>query len=70
VSEGLVGLFDGSEVVSLLVFPWPFSAEPVLAFDTCYGADAVWQIELVPESPCTEARDASDVYEDDLLVLR
>ncbi len=53
-----------------LCFRGRFLTEPVLAFDTCDGADAVWQIELVPESPCTEARDASDVYEDDLLVLR
>jgi hypothetical protein len=70
VREGFVGLFDGPEIVPLLVLPWPFTTEPVLSFDTCDGTDAIGQVELVAESPCAEAGDAPDVHEDDLLVLR
>ena len=52
------------------MLPWPFSAESVLPLDACDGSDAVWQIELVPESPGAEAWETLDVAEDLLLVLR
>ena len=68
--EGFAGLFDSSEVVPSLMFPGPSSAESVLFFDSCDGADSVGEIELVLEMSCAEARSLPDLSEDVLLCFR